>query len=300
MKILNFGSMNIDYVYRVSHFVEAGETIGSQSMQVHCGGKGLNQSIALAKAGAEVYHAGMAGANSEILTDKMHQAGVNLSFIKECGIPAGHAIIQVDDRGQNCILLYSGSNHGLDKAYINQVLEAFGEGDILLLQNEINELPYILEQAKHKKFRIAFNPSPFSENLKNYPLDCVDIFMLNEIEGEALTGKSKPEEIAGGLLRQYPQAAVLLTLGKDGVYYKDKDKCEALGIFNVKVVDTTAAGDTFTGYFIAGLAKDMDIADILLQATAASSLAVSRMGASDSIPELKEVQTFLKARGKRI
>lgn len=294
MKVVNFGSMNIDYVYHVEHFIQAGETLSSLSLEKHCGGKGLNQSIALAKAGAKVYHAGMIGLNGEILKETLGANGVNLTYLKECEKPAGHAIIQVNPQGQNCILLYKGSNYAFQKAYIDNVLKGFDRNDIVILQNEINEIPYIMQKAHEKGLKIAFNPSPISAELADYPLEKVNWFILNEIEGEALTGKKKPNDIVNELFVRYPRAAIILTLGKKGVLYKDQIKMESFGIYQVNTVDTTAAGDTFTGYFLAGIVKGMDTGHILKLASAASSLAVSRKGAADSIPCLDETHMFME------
>jgi ribokinase len=294
VKIVNFGSMNIDYVYHVEHFIQAGETLNSLSLEKHCGGKGLNQSIALAKAGAKVYHAGMIGLDDEILKEALSANGVDLTYLNECGKSTGHAIIQVNQEGQNCILLYSGSNYAFQKAYIDDVLKGFEGNDLVVLQNEINEIPYIMRKAHQQGLKIAFNPSPINAELADYPLETVDWFILNEIEGEALTGKEKPSEIVGELLVRYPSAAIILTLGQKGVLYQDRFKTESFGVYQVDTVDTTAAGDTFTGYFLAGIVKGMDTGNILKWASAAAALAVSQKGAADSIPSWYETNMFME------
>lgn len=289
MKILSFGSMNLDNTYHVAHFVQPGETLSSQSMKIQCGGKGLNQSIAIAKAGVPVYHAGKIGDNGGMLADELKKSGADIRYVKESAQVSGHAIIQVDQTGQNCILLYSGANHDIDCAFVDDVLADFSQGDLLLLQNEINNIPYIMEKAHEKGMLIALNPSPISRELMTYPLQYVKWFFLNEIEGEALSGKTDPEQIADTLLERYPGSAVVLTLGKRGVFYKDANVTAKHGIYQVKCVDTTGAGDTFTGYFIAGLSVSLDIPEILRRASVASSIAVSRAGAAASIPTLAEV-----------
>lgn len=295
MKVLNFGSMNIDYVYQVEHFIQAGETLGSLSMQTHCGGKGLNQSIALAKAGIYVYHAGMIGQGGRILKDRLEANLVNVSLLCPSETTAGHAIIQVNQQGQNCILLYGGANQVLEKDYIDEVLGHFGKDDIVLIQNETNEIPYIMQRAKSKGLRLMFNPSPMSADLKKFPLDCVNWLILNEIEGEAISGQKDSQKIVQELVNRYPNTTVVLTLGEKGVICKSANATDSFGVFPVNVVDTTAAGDTFTGYFLSGVVKGMSIHDTLVQATAASSLAVSKNGAADSIPTLSETVSFLKS-----
>lgn len=289
MKLLNFGSLNIDYVYSVEHFVQPGETLSSNKLERFCGGKGLNQSIAIARAGVPVWHAGKIGGEGDMLLELLRQAGVDTSNVERSERMTGHAIIQVDQTGQNCILLHGGANTDIEEAFIDRVLAQFGEGDILLLQNEQNNLPYLMERAHARGLRIACNPSPIDRGLLQYPFTYVKWFILNEIEGNALTGKSEPEDIADTLLERYPHAAVVLTLGQQGVLYRDAETSLRHGIYRVKPVDTTGAGDTFTGYFLAGICQGLSIEEILRRASAASSIAVSRKGAAPSIPVLQEV-----------
>ena len=145
MKVLNFGSLNLDYVYSVDHMVAPGETLASSGMNTFCGGKGLNQSIALAKAGVDVYHAGMIGEEGDILLKACKEGGVNADYIKSIPGKSGHTIIQVDKNGQNCILLYGGANRSITKEYVDEVLAHFEKGDILLLQKAIYMLDYIID-----------------------------------------------------------------------------------------------------------------------------------------------------------
>jgi ribokinase len=299
MKILNFGSMNIDYVYRVEHFVRPGETLGAISMEKQCGGKGLNQSTAAARAGAEVYHAGMAGVGSEMLVSMLKDNGVDVSCVCGCAQPAGHAVIQVNPRGQNSILVYSGSNHAFGREYIEKTLAKFAQGDIVLLQNEINNVPYIMEKAAEKKLRVIFNPSPAGEEILGYPLESVGLFILNETEAKMLTDENEPERAAKVLRRRCPGAAVLLTLGEKGGIYSDSEREETFDAFSVAAVDTTGAGDTFTGYFIAGIAQGLDTGENLRRAAAASALAVSKKGAAASIPVLAQTLAFLARESRK-
>lgn len=296
MRILNFGSMNLDYVYHVEHFVQAGETLSTLRMEKNCGGKGLNQSVSLARAGAKVYHAGMVGDGGEILKETLQDNGVDVACLCDCKEPAGHAIIQVSREGQNCILLYSGSNHSISQSYIDGVLDHFENGDLILLQNETNNVPYIMRKAAEKGLRVAFNPSPISAEIKDYPLECVSWFILNEIEGKLLTGKKEPKSIVQELLKRYPNSVTLLTLGEKGGIYADGRETEMFAAFSVDVTDTTAAGDTFTGYFLAGIMKQMPVREIVRQASAASAIAVSRKGAAASIPSHAETIHFLESR----
>ena len=292
MKIYNLGSLNVDYVYSVEHFVTPGETLSSENMTVFPGGKGLNQSVALAKAGVSVIHGAVIGNDGRFLLETMNNAGVDTSRIKITDKTSGHAIIQVDKSGQNCILLYGGTNRLIDSEYIEEFLSDAEAGDILVLQNEISGLDYAFKTAKEKKMQIAFNPSPLNENIYSLPLDTVKWWFCNEIEGEALFGNSDPEKIAQSFTEKYPESNLILTLGKNGCIFKNKDLKLYQPIFEVKPQDTTAAGDTFTGYFISTYIKNGDTKNALETATKASALTVSRKGASASIPTLDEVENF--------
>lgn len=290
MKVLNFGSLNLDYVYSVDHMVLPGETLASGGIETFCGGKGLNQSIALAKAGAPVYHAGMVGAEGGILLDACREAGVNTDYIKIIPGKSGHTIIQVDASGQNAILLYGGANRSITKSYVDQVLAHFEKGDILLLQNEISQLSYIIDKAYEKGMMIILNPSPFDDNLDACDFGKISMFLLNEIEGEQITGAQEPTEILVLLKERYPAAKVVLTLGSKGSIYQDHSRKLHQDIYPVKAVDTTGAGDTFTGYFIASLIEGVSVEEGLDIAAKAAAIAVSRQGAAPSIPMRSEIK----------
>ena len=295
MRVLNIGSMNLDHVYSVDHVVAPGETEASLDMQVFLGGKGMNQSVALAKAGVPTYQGGMIGPDGQPFLDACAEFGVNADYIRRIATPTGHAIIQRDKNAQNCILLYGGANQCLTEEYVDSVLADFGADDILLLQNEVNMMPYIVEKAYQRGMKIALNPSPFNEKLDAVDMGKISIFLLNEVEGAQITGLTEPDVIIAKLLALYPHAQIVLTLGKDGAVYADATQKHFQPIFAVKAVDTTAAGDTFTGYFLAGLADGLPIPDCLRMSAKASSIAVSREGAVPSIPFRAEVEEALKA-----
>ena len=290
MKVLNFGSLNLDYTYQVESILIPGETQASKGRQIFCGGKGLNQSIALARAGVPVYHAGMIGDEGGILLDACRENGVNTDFIRKIDGPSGHTIIQVDRNGQNCILLYGGANRSMTREFVDQVLDSFEEGDMILLQNEINELDYIIDRAYEKGMMIVLNPSPYDGALDNCDLSKVGMFLVNEIEGYQITGEKEPDRILGKIREIYPGARVALTLGGEGSVYQDETgTVYRQGIYKVKAVDTTAAGDTFTGYFISSVIDGMPVQEGLDMAAKASAIAVSRPGATASIPLRDEV-----------
>lgn len=290
MKIYNLGSLNIDYVYNVDHFVRAGETLSSENMTVFPGGKGLNQSVALSKAGARVLHGAVIGENGKLLLDALKDAGVDTARIRKGNEGCGHAIIQVDKNGQNCILLFAGANRSLTRDYIEAFLQDAEKDDILLLQNETNGLEAAFEIAHQKQLQIAFNPSPYHEDIKKLPLSYVSWWFCNEIEGAALFGSESPQEITENFLKLYPQSNLILTLGKEGSMFINAEGCFKQPIYPVKAVDTTAAGDTFTGYFLASLTRGISVASAMELAAKASSVTVSRFGASSSIPYLKEIK----------
>lgn len=289
MRVLDFGSLNYDYVYQVDHILVGGETSAALSMEIHIGGKGLNQAIALKKAGVNVYIAGSLGTDGANIRELCQKEGVNTEYLCSIEGKSGHTIIQVDKDGQNCIMLYGGSNRRQEKAQIDQILENFETGDIILLQNEINHLDYIIDKAFEAGMTIVLNPSPFDDNLKKCDMSKVSYFIMNEIEGKLLTGKEHSEDILSAIKLLFPKAKTVLTVGKDGAFYQDESVHVFQEAFNVKAVDTTAAGDTFTGYFIAGLVNGTDIKRNLCMCARASSITVTKKGATDSIPEYADV-----------
>lgn len=289
MKVLNFGSLNMDYVYQVDHILVPGETLTSSSRNTFCGGKGLNQSIAMARAGVPVYHAGLVGEGGEPLLTACKENGVNTEFIRNVEGPCGHTMIQVDKDGQNCILLFGGSNRCMTRAFVDEVLSHFDQGDMLVLQNEINELDYIIDCAWEKGMKIVLNPSPYDSALDACDLSKISLFLVNEIEGFQITGEKEPDKILAVIREKYPKAGIVLTLGGQGSVYQDETGVYRQGIYKVKAVDTTAAGDTFTGYFISSILDGMPPAEGLSLAAKASAIAVSRPGATASIPVREEV-----------
>ena len=291
MKVLSYGSLNIDNVYTVDHFVRSGETMSSLKMEVFSGGKGLNQSIALAKSGVQVWHAGAVGKkDGDFLLEQLEEVGVHIELISKLPVKTGHAIIQRNREGQNCILLFGGANQQVTREQIDHVMEQFSDGDFLILENEISEIGYIMQKAHEKKMKIVLNPSPMDEKIFTYPLDYVDYFILNEIEARDLCGHDGTgDELLELLAEKFPMAKIVLTLGEEGSIYKDQEKVIRQPVFKVDVVDTTAAGDTFTGFFIGGLVLGETPETTMENAAKASAIAVTRAGAAPSIPYRKEL-----------
>ena len=181
MKILNFGSLNIDYVYSLDHIVMAGETISSKGLNIFPGGKGLNQSVALARAGAQVYHAGCVGKDGQLLIDTLSGDGVDMTYLKVVDEKSGHAIIQVSGDGENSIVLYAGANNMISCEQVDDVLSGFSAGDILVLQNEINNLEYIIDKAYEIGMQIIFNCAPIKENVVALDFSKISCVILNEV-----------------------------------------------------------------------------------------------------------------------
>lgn len=293
MKILNFGSLNIDMCYRVNRFASAGETVDSLALTKTAGGKGLNQSLALARAGAKVLHAGCVGEDGEFLRRLLVESGVDCSFLQTVDTPTGHAVIQIEPNGQNCILLYGGANRTVTEELIDKALDSLDEGDWVLLQNEINNVSLIMEKASQKGVKIALNPSPFA-GVREMPLDLVDRFIMNEYEASELLDGIPEEQLAQKLTEKFPKADFVVTLGSRGAQYISKSERHYEPVIDIEVVDTTGAGDTFTGYVMAELMAGKAVKEAMLKATAASTLAVSVLGASDSIPRYNEVEELLR------
>ena len=296
MKVLSFGSLNFDHVYQMDHFVMPKETTSSLSYSRGFGGKGLNQSIALAKSGLDVYHAGRVGFDGQPFIDYLQEYGVKVDYLKKDEETAtGHAIIQVS-HSENCIILYGGANQLIDEAQIDEVLTHFEQGDLLLIQNEISSLTYLITKAHEKGLRIAFNTAPMDEKVFSYPLDLIDIFVVNEVEGKGLANISSDnvEDVIVGLQKAYPNKEIILTVGSLGSYYICGETVMHQEAYRVEAVDTTAAGDTFTGFYLASILRGEEVNTALRIAAKASSITVTKEGAAKSIPTLEQVLESMK------
>jgi ribokinase len=393
MSVLNFGSLNIDHVYRLDSIVRPGETVSTSSYQVFAGGKGANQSAALARAEAMVTHAGRLGADGRWLAEKLYRAGVLTRHIEiDDQKPSGHAVIQVDSKGQNAIFLFPGTNRQISDSQIAKVLDDCEPGTVVLLQNEINSIGKIIDEAHARGLWVTFNPAPMTPQVLTYPLEKVDLLIVNQTEAQGLAGL--PESTAdidtlAALAKKFPLAEIIMTLGADGVYYQrgtrpipmpiglgddappisvntrpntppsfspKSDQGMDLGVLLVEravitprqlmaaiitqakaqpllaledivwkmglaphqtvslataaqrglshyditqpihipaskidVVDTTAAGDTLIGYFLAFKLEGKSIEDALTLASKAAGICCSRHGAMDAIPTRAEV-----------
>jgi len=299
--IHNAGSLNIDDVFQVVHIVRGGETIPSQNLDRFAGGKGLNQSIALARAGARVRHIGHIGKDGVFLRDVLEANGADISGVEVDRLPTGHAIIQVAADGENAIILYSGANRNWSEEDVQRIKNNTRPKDILLLQNEINMIPELIRAAHEAGLLIAMNPAPMGPEVKGYPLEYLSWLVVNEIEGRELAGMNiekqggddTEEAVIRELRRRYPKAVIVMTLGKRGAIRMDDDGLIRSFFPDVgPIVDTTGAGDSFIGYLLAGEISGLSGGECLRRACAAGALSVTRKGAAISIPRRAEIDAL--------
>ncbi|WP_417553042.1 ribokinase [Marinomonas fungiae] len=293
MTVFNIGSINIDHLYQVDHFVRPGETMSSTSYQQVLGGKGANQSVALAKAQAEVKHVGALCCADQHILQQLQEYGVNTDHIAQVEEVSGHAIIQLTPSAENSIILHAGANHKLTKSQVESVFALVQEGDWVLLQNETNLVAETLQMAQRAGAKVAFNPAPMDADLTRKVLHYIDLLIVNEVEAMDLAETDSIEKATQTLPEQYPELAVMMTLGKDGVRYFSQQEDIKVDAFKVEAKDTTAAGDTFIGFCLAELERGSDFETAMRTACAASAIAVTRLGAAPSIPTLDEVTEFI-------
>ena len=291
-RLVNLGSLCIDRVYRVSEIALAGETVASQSFSIYPGGKGLNQSLAAAKAGAEVIHHGCIGADGDWLKDVLTDAGVDSEGVSEVEGETGHAVIQVNDQGENSIVIVGGTNRSISPDKVENVIATMAEDDWLLLQNEINDLELVLDLVARYQRHVAFNIAPVDGREQNYDLAQVEVLIVNEVEAAALSHTEAPAQAVEQLVRRYPKTHIVLTLGRDGLLYGYGDVRQEVPSLKVTAVDETAAGDAFIGYFMASLLNGATITDALRAGSIAGAYAVTKEGAAVSIPSKEEFHAF--------
>lgn len=284
--IINFGSINIDHVYQVPHLVAPGETLAATQYTQHLGGKGANQALAIARAGAQVMHVGAMNPKDDWALQILRDSKVNTDGIALLpDVPTGHAIISVDDAGENSILIVAGANAKLDGDQIDKALSGAKPGDWALLQLETNAVPEIATRCKRQGLQVAFNPAPFNPEATLTMLPQVDLLIVNETEADQL------RQALGGLPPDVPQ--LLTTLGSKGATLQTADGTIEAAPFRLEARDTTGAGDTFIGYFMAGRALGLNDPQALRRASAAAALSVTVAGAAESIPYADQVDRFL-------
>ncbi|UXX81894.1 ribokinase [Roseovarius pelagicus] len=284
MTVYNLGSINADRFYRVPHLPQPGETLAAAAHFSGLGGKGANQSVAAALAGAEVVHIGAVGADGGWMVDLLNGYGVGTRHIAVKPAPSGHAIITVDDQGENAIVLYPGANRTVEEEQVTKALAEAGRGDWLMMQNETNCQVEAALSARERGAKVAYSAAPFDPEAVRAVTPLIDLLILNEVEAAQLETGAQGMSTLRTIITKGAAGAVFLEQGKAPV---------EVPAFAVPVVDTTGAGDTFAGYTVAALAQGMDVPQALRQASAAAALMVQRKGTAEAIPTLPEVHRFL-------
>lgn len=288
MAIFNLGSVNIDHFYKLAHFPEPGETLSALDHTLGLGGKGMNQSVAAAKAGAEVFHIGAIGKSDGWVRERIEGYGVNCKYLREADEATGHAVIYVDATGENTIVLAPGANVQQDSEFVVNAIDQAKSTDTLLLQNETNLQPPAATFALVKGMRVIYSAAPFSIEAVKDIIPDLSMLVMNSVEASQLSSEM------GVSLEQIPVPQIMVTLGSKGAMWRSNETGEVIEVTSPKVtpVDTTAAGDTYIGYVAAGLDLGMPIKAAMEWATQAAALKVTRAGTADAIPSADEVKAF--------
>ena len=288
-KIICYGSLNIDYVYQVEEIASPGETINSKSLEIFPGGKGANQALAAARAGGRVHHAGKIGHDGEWMLSGLQSDEIDTSNVVISDEVTGHAVIQVDSSGENSIVLFGGANQNITKQEIEKTLSKFDQDTILMIQNETSEIKHILNTAIEREMFVCLNPSPISNTIHKLDISRIGLLVVNEIEAQALGGESSDQ--MQNLRKKCPSAIIVKTQGSDGgvVLLPDNEEIITYHAKEVVAVDTTAAGDTFLGFLVAGLSNGDEITEAINSACRAAEHCVTVQGAQSSIPHRKQL-----------
>ena len=290
MRLLNLGSINVDCAYHCDHIPTPGETVLTTSLKRGLGGKGANQSVAAARAGAQVLHFGAVGDDGDAMLARMNAFGVDVSQVLRVKAPTGHAVIFVDTSGENAIGVHPGANHAIDADYAERLLDAAEPNDWVLIQNETSGIDALALGCSARGLALAYAAAPFDLAAVTAVLPHASLLALNEIECAQLCAALALTE------DDLPVDYLLVTLGSRGARLRTPEGTRSVPAFAVEPIDTTCAGDTFLGYFMAGLTQGLDYDTALQRASAASAIAVTRPGASASIPSAEDVNAFLLER----
>ncbi|MBY6056408.1 ribokinase [Leisingera daeponensis] len=286
MAIWNLGSINADMVYAMPHLPAAGETLAARSLDRFLGGKGANMSVAATRAGSEVHHIGAVGPDGAWAVERLTGYGVSTEHVARVAAPTGHAIIAVEPGGENQIILFPGANRALTREHLDQALDLAAAGDILVLQNETSMQAEAAKLGRQKGLCVCYAAAPFDADAVQAVLPYLDFLILNEIEAQQL------EQATGKTPGDLGIKDVIITLGAKGARHIGGEAGSVLEVQALPVtpVDTTGAGDTFTGYVLSGLDRGLAMSEAMSQANRAAALMVTRRGTADVIPDLQEVQ----------
>ncbi|WP_284165240.1 PfkB family carbohydrate kinase [Frigidibacter sp. SD6-1] len=285
--IYNLGSINIDHFYSVPHLPGPGETLAATAYRMGLGGKGANQSAAAAKAGARVAHIGAVGPEGGWTVERLAGWGVDTTHIAKLDTATGHAIINVDASGENNIVLFPGANWAMPAALVETALAEAQADDLLILQNETAHQVLAAKIARARGMSVLYSAAPFDPGAVRAILPHVTILALNAVEAAQLA------TALGSDLAALDVPEILVTRGAEGADWRAKSGETAFTpALKVTPVDTTSAGDTFTGYFAAGRDKGLAPAAALAWGARAAALKVTRRGTADAIPSADEVEAF--------
>jgi len=286
MAIWNLGSINADFVYAVPHIPAPGETLAATGRQIFLGGKGANMSVAAARAAARVNHIGAVGADGTWAVERLLEYGVDTRNIAEIATETAQAIIMVDTGGENSIVLHPGANAEIPQATLQAALSEAQTGDWLVIQNETNLQRTAARLAEKLGLKVAYAAAPFDADRVQAVLPYLDFLILNAVEADQLA------QATGQGPADLPVRDVIVTRGAEGADWYGPGGQRHFAAIKVDPVDTTGAGDTFTGYVLAGLDRGLPMAQAIGQAMIAGALMVTRHGTADVIPDLSEVQDF--------
>lgn len=288
MTIYNLGSINADHFYTLPHLPRPGETLAADQFQTGLGGKGANQSVAVSRAGGDVIHIGAVGPDGDWAIKRLARYGVRTDGIVQQDVPTGHAIIYVDAKAENQIVLYPGANRALGDDQLS-ALRPIGAGDWLILQNETNLQVEAAKMAKAQGAKVAYSCAPFEQQAVQAVMGYTDLLLLNEVEAAQLTTSMEVS------VPELPVACVIVTKGAQGATMINNRAELSVPAYKINPVDTTGAGDTFAGFMVAGLSQGMPAPDALSFAVAAASLKTTRKGTADAIPSRHETLEFMKS-----
>lgn len=286
MTVWNLGGINADYVYGVPHIPAPGETLDASSRQVFLGGKGANMSVAVARAGAHVRHIGAVGPDGAWAIDRLMEYGVDTRAIVQIETETAHAMIFVAGDGENAIVVSPGANREIPEAAIQSALSQAATGDWFIMQNEVNNQIEAARLARDLGLKVGYAAAPFDADVTAQLLPMLDFLILNDVEADQLKAAT------GQTPADLPVADVIVTHGADGATWFGPDGPVHVASHPVTPVDTTGAGDTFTGYVLAGLDRGQPVLQAMQTASKAGAIMVTRRGTADVIPDLAEVQAF--------
>ncbi|MCC5983574.1 MAG: ribokinase [Rhodobacteraceae bacterium] len=292
MTIFCFGSINIDHFYRLDRLPAPGETVAARAVETGLGGKGANQAVAAARAGARVVQLGAVGTDGDAALTQLQALGVDCRAVSR--LPqtrTGHAVILIDAAGENSIVIHPGANRAQDRGEVFAALETAELGDILLMQNETDLQPQVAEHAMGLGLEVIYSAAPFELEAVRAVLPFINMLILNAVEAAQLQAALglAPEDL--------PVETVVITRGADGAEWVARGTPRIrTPAFGVDPVDTTGAGDCFAGTLAAALERGLDPGGAMREAAGAAALQVTRPGTAEAMPVAAEVAAFLAAR----